>query len=498
MTISDASQFEINTIKRLAGSSKKIVFISGIFNTIHPGHARLFKYAREQGDFLVVGVLASSLLQGAIINAEERLTAVSAISFINHAFVLDDSLADFISALKPATVVKGLEYRNQFNLEQAVLDAYGGRLLFSSGESLFSSFDLLRNELLEVDHSAIFASKDFLKRHDISMLDLEDRLKGMQKLRVAVFGDTIIDEYVTCDPVGLSREDPTVVVRPLISRTFLGGAGIVSAHAQSLGCQVNFFTVLGMDAQAEQALDFLSSYGVHVDFVSDDTRPTTYKKRFRAHDKTMLRVNTFSEIEISESIQEKILELFMAKAHQFDLIILSDFNYGIMPQSLVDQITNWAIENDVTIIADSQTSSQIGDISRYKNMTLITPTEQEARVALRDPTSGLAQIASVLTAKSCCKSLIVTLGSEGIYIQSKGRDSKNWLSDRLPAFNKLARDTAGAGDALLVMAGLAMASGASIWEASYLGSIAAACQVSRMGNLPLTLEEVMVELNRAS
>ena len=497
MAMNKISQQEIAEIQSLAGPRSRIVFISGIFNTIHPGHARLFKYAHEQGDILVVGVLDDHLAPGAILDSKERLTAVSAISFINYSFVLQDFPEEFIASLRPATVVKGLEYRDQLNPEKAVVEGYGGRLLFSSGESLFSSLDLLRNEVLEVDHSAIRVSKEFLKRHDIEMSDLEARIQGIQKMRIAVIGDTIIDEYVTCDAVGLSREDPTVVVRPLYSRTFLGGAGIVSAHARSLGCQVNFFTVLGLDQNGKNALDFLSEYKVDVNAFHDDTRPTTHKKRFRAQDKTMLRVNTFSEIGISDLIQDEIFNALVNKDFSYDLIILSDFNYGILPQSLVNRITELALKNGIPIIADSQTSSQTGDISRYTNMSLITPTEQEVRVALRDSTSGLAQVASALMHKSSCKSLIVTLGSEGIFIQSKDRDRKNWLSDRLPAFNNLARDTAGAGDALLVAAGLAVASGASVWEAAYLGSIAAACQVSRIGNLPLTQNEMMVELRRS-
>jgi bifunctional ADP-heptose synthase (sugar kinase/adenylyltransferase) len=52
-------------------------------------------------------------------------------------------------------------------------------------------------------------------------------------------------------------------------------------------------------------------------------------------------------------------------------------------------------------------------------------------------------------------------------------------------------DTAGAGDSLLAASALAIALGAGIWQAAFLGSLAAACQISRIGNTPLTTDELI-------
>lgn len=497
MSLHDMSQKEIDIIRAAAGRDNEIVFISGIFNTIHPGHTRLFRYAQEQGDFVVVGVLDDSMGGGAIVTAEDRLAGVGGMACIDHAFILRDAPAEFIAKLQPATVVKGLEHKNRHNPEKAVVESYGGRLIFSSGETLFSSIDLLRKDFLEVNHSAIHPPQEFLQRHGLSLASLEGRLQAMQEKRVIVIGDTIMDEYIACDAVGLSREDPTVVVRPLSRDTFIGGAGIVSAHARSLGRHVDFFTVLGRDDQAECALELLADYRIEANAFRDDTRPTTHKIRYRADERTMLRVNTFSEIEISASLQNTLCDIVAEKIADADLLIFSDFNYGILPQYLVEKVTELAHAHGVLVIADSQTSSQTGDISRFKNMSLITPTEHEARVALRDTTGGLAQVANALIEKTGSENIILTLGAEGVFMHTKGRDKDQWLTDRLPAFNSLPRDPAGAGDALMVTTGLAMSSGASLWEATYLGSIAAACQVSRLGNLPLTIEELAKEVSRA-
>lgn len=496
MALSKFGLDEIDVIRSRLPVNHRIVFISGIFNTIHPGHARLFRYAKEQGDFVVVGVLDDNIASGAILSGKDRLTAVSSMAPVDYAFILSDRPEDLIASLQPSTVVKGLEFKSKHNPEKDVVEKYGGRLLFSSGETLFSSLELIRKDFLFVDHATIRVANDFLSHHRINRDGLLNRLKLIRGKKALVIGDTIVDEYISCDAVGLSREDPTVVVRPISSNKFIGGAGIVAAHARSLGGCVTFLTCIGKDEQGNHAISLLNDYHVEVLAEVDDTRPTTHKKRYRSQERTMLRVNTFSEIEISERIQNAIYDEVAKRIVDVDLIILSDFNYGILPQSLVARIAKLAKLHDVLTVADSQTSSQIGDISRYEGMTLVTPTEHEVRVALRDTTNGLAQISSELIKKSKCENLIVTLGADGIFMQSRDRDQDRWLTDRLPALNNLPRDPAGAGDALMVTAGLALASGANLWEAAYLGSIAAACQVSRLGNLPLTVDELIKEVER--
>ena len=64
-------------------------------------------------------------------------------------------------------------------------------------------------------------------------------------------GETIIDDYIDCTALGMSQEDPTIVVKPIEKKRFLGGAAIVAAHAKSLGATVEFVTQLGRDEEAK-------------------------------------------------------------------------------------------------------------------------------------------------------------------------------------------------------------------------------------------------------
>jgi len=149
-------------------------------------------------------------------------------------------------------------------------------------------------------------------------------------------------------------------------------------------------------------------------------------------------------------------------------------------------------------VADSQSSSQVGDVSRFKNTVLLTPTEREARLALGNYEDGLVVLAESLRKKTNALNIAITLGSEGLLIHANGSDEVNWLTDRLPTLNTAPKDVAGAGDCLLVSTAMALALGRPVWESFSLGSVAAACQVGRIGNMPLTAAELLTETQRKS
>src|SRR5262245_33621538 len=232
-------------IRLQLGTRTSICFVSGNFNVLHPGHLRLLQFAAELAENLVVGVNPDST-PGVTVPGKDRVQSVQALSLVKHAVLLSGPAVDLIGGLRPAIVVKGAEFEGHDNPEQAVVEAYGGRLIFGSGETQFSSRELLRREL-QTSFSTIVKPLDYPKRPRFLVPDLKKDLAKLAGLRVLVVGDTIIDEYVTCDPIGMSQEDPTVVVTPVARTEFVGGAGVVAGHARGLGADVRFFTVLGKD-----------------------------------------------------------------------------------------------------------------------------------------------------------------------------------------------------------------------------------------------------------
>lgn len=479
-------------IRKLIADGRRISFVTGNFNVVHPGHLRLFKFAAEIGDALVVGVNPDSW-SGVTVAGDLRLEGVRSITMVDHAMLIDRPPEEIIAALKPDFVVKGKEFEDQQNPEAEVVRSYGGKLLFSSGEVRFSSDALLRREFLDLDFSSIRKPFDYPARHGFDLQTVKASLAKFAGMRVLVIGDLIIDDYITCEPLGMSQEDPTIVVSPLETKTFVGGAGVVSAHARGLGAEVSYCTVVGDDEGAKFARANLEAQGINVDFFTDRTRPTTLKQRFRAHNKTLLRVNHLRQHAISVDLQKTMIDTIEARLPQTDVLLFSDFNYGCLPQPLVDTIGEMARKHGIHMSADSQASSQLSDISRFKHMNLITPTEREARLAAHEFDGGLAHLSEMLCGKSFANNVVITLGSEGLLLW--GEKNGRYQADRLPAFNTSPKDPAGAGDSLFTSMSLALRAGIDVWQSAYIGALAAACQVSRVGNAPLTLSDLINEID---
>lgn len=473
----------------------KVVLVSGNFNVLHPGHLRLLRFARECGEKLLVAVHSDRLAgKGAHVPERLRLEGVQSNSWVDDAFLIDEPVSAAIDRLRPDIVVKGKEHEAGFNAELSALEKYGGRLLFSSGETVFSSVDLLRQEFLSADIRTINLPLDYMGRHGIGLARLRELVGKFASIRVCVVGDLIVDEYISCQPLGMSQEDPTIVVTPIDSTRFIGGAGIVAAHAAGLGAQVRFVSVTGADAQRDFADAELVAAGVSAYLFADDSRPTTLKQRFRCKGKTLLRVSHLHQGAVSIQLQDRLLPQLEQAMQNVDLLVFSDFNYGCLPQPLVEKLVAMAKARGVMLAADSQSSSQVGDISRFQGMDLLTPTEHEARLATRNREDGLVVLAEALRQQSNAGNILLKMGEEGLLIHAGGAADDDWLTDRVGALNAAPQDVAGAGDSLLIASALTMASGGSVWEAACLGSLAAAIQVGRVGNTPMRAKDLLREL----
>jgi rfaE bifunctional protein kinase chain/domain len=483
----------VKIINRKSGN-KKIVFVSGNFNILHPGHLRFLRFAKECGEFLVVGVLDDNS-PGSAISEKMRLEGIQVITWVDYAFILRESPVAIIEQLKPSIVVKGKEHEERENPEEETLSQYGGKLIFSSGETSFSSIDLIDKEWKRFTKSSIKKPIDYPQRHNFSLTELSEITDRMKSLKVCVIGDIIVDEYITCDALGMSQEDPTIVVTPVAREKYIGGAGIVASHARGLGADVHLFSVVGKDEAQNYTKEKLQLEGVNAHLFQDESRITTLKQRFRARQKTLLRVSHLRQHSISAAISEKMFREISNVIGSIDVVIFADFNYGCLPQTLVDQVSTICEKMRIMMVADSQSSSQISDISRFEKMALVTPTEREARLATRDSKSGLVVLAEKLRKKSGIRNVIITLAEEGLLIHSEKQTKGDWLTDRLPAFNKAPKDVSGAGDSFLACTAMAMAIGTDIWKSAYLGSLAAACQVGRVGNIPLIPDDLKSEIN---
>ena len=164
-----------------------------------------------------------------------------------------------------------------------------------------------------------------------------------------------------------------------------------------------------------------------------------------------------------------------------------------MPDDLIRRIISLANKNKICITADSQISSQIGDVTKFKKTNLLTATEYEIRRSLKNNKDGLIVLAEKLRKETDSFNIFVKLQEQGVLIHTINKNKKiksTYENDDLEAINLNPIDTAGAGDSMLVVSSLSLAVKASIWEAAYLGSLASAVQISRIGNVPIKIDDL--------
>jgi rfaE bifunctional protein kinase chain/domain len=474
--------------------NKKKIFISGNFNILHPGHLRLFRFAKKLGNKLFVGIFSDKVAGvDAYIKENLRYEALLAHKMIDEVFLIKKDISYYIKKIKPNFIVKGKEHENEFNIEKQCLEKLGGKLIFSSGEIVFSSKNLFRKET-DILKKKDDINSNFNKRHKITKKKIHSIISDFNKVKALVIGDTIIDEYIFCESLGLSQEDNSIIYKSDHRKKFIGGAGIVASHLSSLGSNVELLTVLGNDQNKKFILDKLKNYKIDNSIIIDNSRSTNLKVRYKFKNNTVFRLSELSNFEINKKIQNRIFSKVkkLIDNKKINLIIFSDFNYGVLTSDLIIKITRYAKKKNICLTADSQISSQIGDITKYKDVNLLSSTEFEARTSLKNAKDGLVVLSEQLRLVTSNLNIILKLQEDGVFIHATNKD-KNIISeyenDKIFAINKSPLDTAGAGDSLLVATSLSLALGNDIWISTLMGNFAAAIQVSRYGNLPITTDE---------
>jgi cytidyltransferase-like protein len=413
------------------------VFISGNFNVVHPGHIRLFKKARELGEWVVVGVYSSSQVTGVELFPDaDRVDAVRNNALVDEVHLITGPIENLLDELQPDIILKGREFEDHLNDEEVFAQKSGKRIVYSDGDPLFSESDLLKSDLNQTELGPQVSN--LMNRFGLDELRITKRLESLRDMRVLVIGDIIFDEYINCETLGLSREDSNVVFKPIDSAVYYGGATIVARHARALGAQVTFLGVCG--SSEKYVGDLASEFefeGISFQQISEIGRESIVKRRYRVDGTSRFRVTKGSLHPISRSTEKLMIHLSEELISSSDLLIFSDFNYGAIPNYLPQKLRDKSVKS-CFIAADSQISSQIGSLQKYSGIDYISSTEFEARVFLNSQDTGLAKLITNMRKQLSIANCIVKLGSDGLIFESQ-EDSVP-KTGAIPALNRNPKD----------------------------------------------------------
>jgi len=473
---------------------KDFALTYGHFNTIHPGHIRYLKYAKSLSGFLVIAIIGDIKVgnnRKFQFSQKERSEALAMLEIADLIINLDNQEIDtVVEKLKPKYLVLGKEKESEHNVEAEISKAInfqkesGGLVRFEAGEVNYASTDLLSNSEMDLIEKRRVEFRAACKRQNIGKDTLLAALDKWQSTKLIVVGDIIVDQYAACEALGLSAEAPVVVVKELEQKNFIGAAGIVASHIRSLGAKCDLHSVVGNDDNKKFVSDIINEYNISNFLIEDPSRPTTFKKRYLVENQKIFRVSRLEDNFISKEIEQKIIENIEFSARDADGIIISDFVYGVITEKLINSIHRIAKKYNLKLIADIQCSSQIGSITKFKNFTLLCPNEREARIALQDKSTSLENISQNLLRITEAEKLIMKLGAAG-FIAYEKNNLGEYLSQSFPALSVNPLDVSGAGDSLLAVMSIGLASGQSMMVSSALAACMAGLSVQIMGNTPI-------------
>ena len=352
-------------IKKIIGKiprKKKVILCHGNFDVVHPGHVRHLIYAKSKASTLIVSITADQYIKKGINRpfVPENLRALNLAAFQMVDYVLIDNNQKplkNLKKLKPDYFAKGFEYTSSGLMpatkeESDVVSSFGGEMIFTPGDIVYSSTSLLNLHQPKIDN---FKLQNLMSKYSVSFEKLKKTLSKFDKLKIHVVGDLIIDTYTRTNLIGGLIKTPTPSVLYQEKDNYIGGAGVVANHLKSLGAKVTLTTVVGNDKWKNFVIQEFKKSKVKLKVIVDNTRPTTNKNTIIANDYKLLKVDTLDNHPISEKILERIQS--NVKNVECDAIIFSDFRHGIFNKSSIPLIIK-SIKNNIFKVADSQVATR--------------------------------------------------------------------------------------------------------------------------------------------
>jgi bifunctional ADP-heptose synthase (sugar kinase/adenylyltransferase) len=432
----------------------------------------------------------------------ENLAALDCVDWV--AINTRPTAAELLEALKPDIYVKGREYEHnrdpRFLHEKKIVEHYGGRVVFSSGDVVFSSTALI--QALE-DAASPFQSslRQIIDAHAITAGAMDGVIESFRGRRVLVIGEAIRDTYVMCERPAVAGESPIMTLRPIEYRSFDGGAAIIARHIAAMGAEPTLLTALPRTTDAETMRRRLASEHVDVKWIDNDAA-LIEKQRFLVGATKVMKLDLGGPITLDSTDQDTLIELAAGLVDGCDAAIIADFGQGLFTGATLTRLCE-RLRDNVNVMA-GDVSGRRSNLLAMRGMDLICPSENEIRDALHDYDEGLSSVTWRVLEQTESKAAIATLGEEGLIAFDRRADAADnpdhWQTrlnaQHVPALSPHAVDQLGCGDALLAAATLTLASRGDLVCAALFGSVAAACEAQRLGNAVITAADLRRGMRR--
>ncbi len=317
-------------------------------------------------------------------------------------------------------------------------------------------------------------------------------VQSFKKAKILVVGDFILDQFIWGEVNRISPEAPVPVVQVKRDSYMPGGALNVAHNILTLGGKVFPSGIVGRDLLGRMLVKVMKNHMVDTGgVIYDAVRPTTQKTRIIAHSQQVVRFDREAVGDVPPKNLAKILNYVGKKIREMDAVIIEDYDKGVVNPQLIRGILKLAKKYKKLVLVDPKEKH----FPYYKGVTAITPNRKEACGGLgyhmANDKFTIEQVGNKLLRKLSCQMVLITLGEEGMALFEK--DQKVL---RIPTAAQEVFDVSGAGDTVIAVFALCLASGASAREAALISNLAAGIVVGKLGTATVSPEELMESFSK--
>lgn len=305
---------------------------------------------------------------------------------------------------------------------------------------------------------------------------------AFEQANVLVAGDIMLDRYWKGATSRISPEAPVPVVKVEAQDDRPGGAANVALNLVSLGAAAGLAGIVGRDDNARLLDARLEQLGVKTFFDRSDTQPTVTKVRVMSRNQQLIRLDFEEKLKAGQDL----LDAYISGLQETDLVILSDYAKGTLSQ--VQTMIQLARKAGKRVLVDPKGL----DFSIYRQASVLTPnlSEFEAVVGVCKDEAELEQKGEQLRRELELEALLITRSEKGMTLIRE-----NLAPLHLPTRTQEIYDVTGAGDTVIAVLGLALASGHDFPESMMLANLAAGVVVAKSGTATVSMGEIYTALH---
>jgi hypothetical protein len=219
---------------------------------------------------------------------------------------------------------------------------------------------------------------------------------------------------------------------------------------------------------------------------------TTIKTRVMSNNQQIIRIDREKAEDLPKKEEDVLIDVFTNYLNKFkiDVAIIEDYNKGTLTQKTISTLIEIANKNKVDVVVDPKKKN----FDLYKNVTLFKPNLKEftegtnLKIDNSEIKHQLDKVAFDFLNKSQNKMLMVTLSEKGIYIANKKK------SFHFPAHVRNIFDVSGAGDTVISVAALCIASKLNEEQIAQISNLSGGLVCEQSGVVPVSITQLNAEV----